>query len=427
MRGNGCDKKVGVESRTCWLLTVLTVSLVVNVVFAAVCYVTMRNQQSDILDLQKKMAELQEQQSATSEMKHEISDILSVNAADREKRSVLSSNSSSRVAVDVGSVFVSAIKSMCKPEGVVCIPGAKGEGGQAGRDGLPGVNGLAGRDGKPGRDGRPGIDGNPGSDGTPGKDGEPGDDGLPGRDGLSGATGRDGPIGLSGPPGKPGAKGMGLPGKQGPIGIPGVKGEKGERGEKGGKGDIGGQGIQGVKGIRGEKGERGDRGERGYTGFKGEMGETGEKGLPGEKGNRGIQGEKGETSKVTLPSQCNNSNHQVLSNKWRKVSYTKAGFRCDAKTTGFQPGWYVFDASIGGKMPQTCPPTGRCGAFAPGWLKGSHPTEFGQTSKETVCFHWNEKCCNLQVTVDITNCGGFYAYKLPYTSNVCSSVYCGDA
>ena len=407
MSRRGSDEKVWVANKTCWLLTMFTASLAINITLTAVGFVVIRNMQNDIADLQG-------QRSAASETKEPISDMLSEIAADKEKRSVLSPTSSSRLAVDVGSLFVSTIKSMCKPEGAVCIPGAKGEAGQPGRDGLPGVNGLAGRDG------------------------EPGDDGLPGRDGLpgtTGATGRDGPMGIRGVPGKSGAKGMGLPGKQGPIGIPGGKGDKGERGEKGGKGDIGGQGIQGVKGIQGEKGGQGDRGEQGYTGYKGGKGErgmTGEKGMRGEKGNKGIRGEKGEKGKLELPlpSQCKKTNHRVLSDNWRKVSsptdmsnirYDRTGHH------GFQPGWHVFASSIGGQMPETCSPINHCGTLSTGWLNGSHPTVFGQTSKETVCFHWDNNCCHWQTTVDITHCLGFYVYNLPSEPCGCSLAYCSDA
>ena len=370
---------------TCWVLVLLTVSLVVNVVLAAVGYVWIRGLRNDYVVMQNDMTDMQRHLSAASEMNHQINDMLSANAADREKRSGLSSTSSSRLAVDVGSVFVSTIKSMCKPEGAVCIPGAKGEAGQSGRDGI----GLPGRDGRPGRDG------------------EPGDDGLPGRDGLPGATGRDGSVGLRGPPGKPGAKGMGLPGKQGPIGIPGGKGERGGRGEKGVKGDIGGQGIQGVKGIQGDKGERGERGERGHTGYKGERGE---KGTTGEKQMKGEKGEKGEKRplELKLPSQCYKTNYFVLNETWRKAStpYKNHGYHCDHEDrNGFKPGWHVFDASIGTQIPDKCVPQERCGTAATGWLKGSHPTIVGQTRNETVCFNWRRNCCKWNVTVSITNCG----------------------
>ena len=380
------SKKICFANPTCWMFTLLTALVITNIVFSAVAFLSIRQLKNDILDLQ-------EQQTVASEIKEQMSDML---PEFREKRSALSSTSSSQLAADVGSVFVSVIKSMCKPQGAVCIPGAKGEVGQPGRDGLPGRDGI----------------------------------GLPGRDGLPGTTGtagRDGHVGLRGPPGKPGAKGMGFPGKQGPIGIPGGKGGKGERGVKGGKGDIGGQGIQGVKGIQGEKGERGERGYTVYKGEKGERGLTGEKGMKGEKGNKGIQGGK---TKLELPSQCNTTNHRVLSDTWRKVSSERvwSKLRYDRKGhDGFQPGWHVFAASIGGQMPETCPPIARCGTSAPGWLNGSHPTIVGQTSNQTVCFHWRKDCCNWQTTVEITHCGRFYVYNLPSEPCGCDLAYCSDA
>ena len=389
------DEKCCSFSAIFWMILFLTGSVVVNVIFNGVVFMSQQY-------LWRALKQVEEHQSATTEMS-KMNDILFEFAGQRVKRTALSPTSSSQLAVDVGSVFVSAIKQMCKPKGAVCIPGAKGEAGQ------PGTNGLPGRDGR---------------DGQSGSDGQPGKDGKPGRDGLPGTTGRDGPMGLHGPPGKPGAKGLGLPGKQGPIGIPGAKGDKGDRGERGMKGHVGSEGRQGAKGIQGEKGERGDRGERGYPGYKGERGVgergmTGEKGMKGDSGSKGTKGVKGETG---VPSPCHSDNHQILSDTWRKVSSGNSG-HCD---NGLQQGWYLFSPSIGGAMPETCPPIQHCGTYAPGWLNGIHPTGVGQTRNETVCFHWNKNCCMRQVTVDIINCGLYYVYHLPQ-SPTCNLAYCSNA
>ncbi|XP_062500120.1 cuticle collagen dpy-13-like [Corticium candelabrum] len=355
MGSSGSDKRICVGNPTCWLLLLLTASLIVNVVFAVFGYLAVRNLQNNVRDLQNDVADVQGHLTVASEVKEQMSEILSHNAADRQKRSGSFPTSSSRLAADVGTMFISVIRSMCRPDGAVCIPG---------------------------------------------KDGLPGRDGLPG---TSGVPGKAGSVGLRGPPGKPGAKGMGLPGKQGPIGIPGGKGEKG------------GEGV------------KGNKGERGYTGYKGERGMRGEK---GDDGIQGEQGEKGESRKLKLllPNQCNTANHQVLSDVWRKASLPYTEYHRDGDGfEGFQPGWHVFAASIGGQMTETCPPTRHCGAVAPGWLNGSHPTVIGQTSKESVCFHYKDKCCFRQVTVDITNCGQFYVYNLPNEPYGGSLVYCSNA
>ena len=140
-----------------------------------------------------------------------------------------------------------------------------------------------------------------------------------------------------------------------------------------------------------------------------------------EKGDEGIQEEKIEP---LLPRQCNKTNHSVLSETWRKVSLSvyKFGKHCD----GLQPGWYVFAASIGRQMLQTCPPKCHCGTHVLGWLNGSHPTVVGQTSRNTVCFHYYS-FCEWQVPVDITNCGGFYVYHLFSKMPNCNLAYCSNA
>ena len=108
-------KKICFANPICWMFTLLTALVITNIVFSAVTFLSMRQLKNDVLDIQK-------QQTVASEIKEQMSDMLSES---REKRSALSSTSSSRLAVDVGSVFISAIKSMCKPEGAVCIPGVK--------------------------------------------------------------------------------------------------------------------------------------------------------------------------------------------------------------------------------------------------------------------------------------------------------------
>lgn len=319
-------KKGCVSKATCWILLLMIILFTMNLVFTGVVFMYQRSLQRDL--------------AATSEVNLKLLAILSEPEEERAKRSALSSaTSSSRLVVDVGSVFVSAIKQMCRPEGAVCTPGAKGE------------------DGLPGRDGR---------------------DGQPGRDGLPGTTGRDGPVGLPGPPGKPGAKGYGLPGKQGPMGPPGSKGDKGDRG------------------FPGSKGEKGDM----YT-----------------------------DPELLLPAQCEIYNHSMLSDSWRKVSSSSRGRgrHCDSESRGFQPGWYKFNASIGGRMPEACPPTEQCGTAAPGWLNGTHPIMSGEMKNETVCFHWNGNCCNWQVTVTVINCRGYYVYNLPSEPAGCDLAYCSNA
>ena len=78
-------------------------------------------------------------------------------------------------------------------------------------------------------------------------------------------------------------------------------------------------------------------------------------------------------------------------------------------------------------MPTSCPPTGRCGTNAPGWMNGGHPTVAdGQISRQ-VCFHWNSNCCLWSTNIKVRNCGSYYVYYLHSTTNngYCSLRYCG--
>ena len=397
------DKKNCTCKAICWT-SLLVILFTVNFVFTGVVFMYQRSLQRDL--------------AATSEMNKKLVAILSEPEGERAKRSALSSATpSSHLAVDVGSVFLSAIKQMCKPEGAVCIPGAKGEAGL------------------PGRDGQPGRDGLPGDDGQSGRDGLPGDDGQPGRDGLPGTTGRDGPMGLRGPPGTKGEKGE--------RGYPGSKGEKGDTGlptelpDPTGIPDAIGTDIPDTIGTNIPDAMGTDIPDAIGTEIPdgSEVPDATGSEVPDATGTEIPDAiEIPDTTEIPnlteLPTElstpCHSYNHQVLSDTWRKVS-SGVGSHCDRDSHGFQPGWYAFNASIGGSMPETCPPVNHCGTNAVGWLKGTHPTSVGQNRSETVCFHWHDRCCNWQVTVDIINCGGYYVYNLPNEPGGCYLAYCSNA
>jgi len=202
------------------------------------------------------------------------------------------------------------------------LPGPKGDKGDPGPAGLPGAVGPAGATGPAGLPGLKGDKGDPGPAGLPGATGAVGPAGLPGLPGLPGAKGDTGPQGPMGPAGPAGATGdtgaQGPMGPAGPAGLPGATGATGARGpaglscwDKNGNGifekteDVNGDdiadyrdcaglpGAQGPAGLPGVSGAKGDTGPIGLTGAAGPKGETGAPGLPGATGPKGDTGPQG--------------------------------------------------------------------------------------------------------------------------------------
>ena len=67
----------------------------------------------------------------------------------------------------------------------------------------------------------------------------------------------------------------------------------------------------------------------------------------------------------------------------------------------------------GTKMPEKPPPEYYCGTNSPGWLQGSHPTQRGQSVSRKACHNWRGRTCYSHRIVTVTNCGGYFVYKLP--------------
>ena len=44
-------------------------------------------------------------------------------------------------------------------------------------------------------------------------------------------------------------------------------------------------------------------------------------------------------------------------------------------------------------MPTSCVPKARCGAYAPGWMDGTHPTVVDGKVTRRVCYHDYTNCC----------------------------------
>ena len=121
--------------------------------------------------------------------------------------------------------------------------------------------------------------------------------------------------------------------------------------------------------------------------------------------------------------------HRVVDQPWRKVSnQVQSPLHCDNSDTQgvHRSGWNRIAPSIGGRLPQECPPIQRCGASYTGWLRNAPPTKKGVEVSNVVCWHRSSNCCYHSSTVKVINCGPFLVYYLPSVP-VCNSAYCGDA
>ncbi|CAH3172799.1 unnamed protein product, partial [Porites evermanni] len=108
---------------------------------------------------------------------------------------------------------------------------------------------------------------------------------------------------------------------------------------------------------------------------------------------------------------CNS--YFVLEGFDRNVANTdQKNLICDQRDLSPFYYWYRFKGAAGIRMPTFCVPKRRCGAHAPGWLNGSHPSVREGVVTRRVCYHWGSNCCNWKNDIQIQNCGAFYVYRL---------------
>lgn len=124
----------------------------------------------------------------------------------------------------------------------------------------------------------------------------------------------------------------------------------------------------------------------------------------------------------SLDVEC--SSYTVLKSRDRAQGQHRGSVsKCDRND--ITPGWYRFMGNAGTAMPTSCPPENHCGAHAPGWMQGSHPTQADGIVTRTVCYHWTSGCCEWSNNIRVRNCGVFYVYELVTPPN-CHLRYCGN-
>ena len=98
---------------------------------------------------------------------------------------------------------------------------------------------------------------------------------------------------------------------------------------------------------------------------------------------------------------------------------------CDKTDIPRDDQWYRFQGDAGTKMATTCPDSGSCGAYFPGWLDGVPPTVKYEEKTMKVYFRKYNKC-KIDDTkyIRVKNCGAYTIYRLVPTRS-CYHRYCG--
>ena len=141
----------------------------------------------------------------------------------------------------------------------------------------------------------------------------------------------------------------------------------------------------------------------------------------------------------TKPDHC--KEYMVLDEDDRNVDHYNKGCRdenntyvcyCDKDEASFTssdwqgPGYYRIQSSAGTRLPESSPGESHCGTTEVGWLSGEHHQNVFAEESMTVCFDstsYKNDTCYYEANVTVTNCDGFYVYKLPDTPT-CNLRYC---
>ena len=116
------------------------------------------------------------------------------------------------------------------------------------------------------------------------------------------------------------------------------------------------------------------------------------------------------------------THYNFINDSDRAITNSNKQFKCDKTLTS---GWYRFHGHAGQQMPTSCVAMNHCGANAPGWINGTHPTVAEGVSTVQVCFNWGNKCCRYSINIRVRNCNGFYVYELKKPP-ACRLRYCGN-
>ncbi|CAH3171492.1 unnamed protein product [Porites lobata] len=131
----------------------------------------------------------------------------------------------------------------------------------------------------------------------------------------------------------------------------------------------------------------------------------------------------GDGKYCQVPSECNS--YIDLDEPGRYWGNNSGSVICDQRDPKFVNNkWYRFVGGAGRMMASYCIPKSSCSTHRSSWINGDHPTSLYTTVTTTVCMHWGSDCCERSYLVGITQCDGYYVYKLQKPTS-CSERYCG--
>ncbi|PVD18852.1 hypothetical protein C0Q70_21409 [Pomacea canaliculata] len=120
---------------------------------------------------------------------------------------------------------------------------------------------------------------------------------------------------------------------------------------------------------------------------------------------------------------CQAGNYQELNDAYRSVKYMFSYPKIPECDVSLTRAWYRFTGPAGDMMPETCIPRTHCGTQAPVWINGTHPDVTEGIVQRTSCANYGSDrplygpCCDIEIDIEIKNCGSFYVYHLSPTDS----------
>ena len=134
------------------------------------------------------------------------------------------------------------------------------------------------------------------------------------------------------------------------------------------------------------------------------------------------------SSVTELPPECND--YLILNDPTRNVNHGVEDYsdndECPSQDWQGSNNWYRMMPPAGVVITETSLEWKHCGTTAPGWIRGTHPTDEGEKVTVEVCFSYDDgdvDDCHYTQNIDITYCGEYFVYLLPETPG-CAKRYC---